>query len=217
MLDIPIWDFDNQAQRPLPTPVAVQGRRRRAGDLQPRRVPAPHVLPASGGQPRYVVWGDGTTDEMCLGIVIRDSGTGTPGILTGRRGRVELGRPGTRRPGVITSIAFGTVAGSMPQIGAVPPGAQTPNWNGCGVGANAARLVGAEAVLAVQHDREHPAGRRVCRAPPTGTAIVIEPGRLVGACTDTVPRSCPAASTNTGSAKPCTSIRRDQAESAAIV
>jgi hypothetical protein len=28
------------------------------------------VLP--GVPPRYVVWGDGTTDEMCLGIVIRD-------------------------------------------------------------------------------------------------------------------------------------------------
>ena len=25
-----------------------------------------------GVPPRYVVWGDGTTDEMCLGIVVRD-------------------------------------------------------------------------------------------------------------------------------------------------
>ena len=25
-----------------------------------------------GVPPRYVVWGDGTTDEMCLGILIRD-------------------------------------------------------------------------------------------------------------------------------------------------
>ena len=30
----------------------------------------PQLLPEL--PPRYVVWGDGTTDEMCLGIVIRD-------------------------------------------------------------------------------------------------------------------------------------------------
>ena len=36
------------------------------------------------------------------------------------------------------------------------------------------------------------------------------------ACTDTVPSGVAGASTNTGSAKPCTSIRRVQAESAAI-
>ncbi len=29
------------------------------------------VLPAfAGQQERYVVWGEGTTDEMCLGIVL---------------------------------------------------------------------------------------------------------------------------------------------------
>src|SRR5260370_23269367 len=38
--------------------------------------------------------------------------------------------------GVITSTAFGTVPGSTEQIGAVPLGTQTPNRNGCGVGAN---------------------------------------------------------------------------------
>src|SRR5215468_1638922 len=37
--------------------------------------------------------------------------------------------------GVITSTAFGTVPGSTWQIEAVPPGAHTPNWNGCGVAA----------------------------------------------------------------------------------
>src|SRR6516165_5910123 len=36
--------------------------------------------------------------------------------------------------GVSTSIAFGIVAGSAEQIAAVPPGAQTPRLNGCGVG-----------------------------------------------------------------------------------
>src|SRR5215475_15300082 len=37
--------------------------------------------------------------------------------------------------GVITSTAFGTVLGSTWQIASVPPGAQTPNWNGWAVGA----------------------------------------------------------------------------------
>ena len=32
-------------------------------------------------------------------------------------------------------MALGTVAGSTEQIGLVPPGAQTPNKNGCGVAA----------------------------------------------------------------------------------
>ncbi len=32
----------------------------------------PHLSELSGVPPRYVVWGDGTTDEMCLGIVVRD-------------------------------------------------------------------------------------------------------------------------------------------------
>src|SRR5213594_2779304 len=36
--------------------------------------------------------------------------------------------------GVITSTAFGTLLGGNVQIGAVPPGAHTPNWNSCAVG-----------------------------------------------------------------------------------
>jgi hypothetical protein len=37
--------------------------------------------------------------------------------------------------GVIVSITVGTVLGSTEQIGLVPPAAQTPKLNGCGVGA----------------------------------------------------------------------------------
>jgi hypothetical protein len=70
LLDIPAYNFDDQAIRPLDTPVAIKsgdvlrvtcthdaGLRRQVPQLQP--------LP-----PRYVVWGDGTSDEMCLGILI---------------------------------------------------------------------------------------------------------------------------------------------------
>jgi hypothetical protein len=68
ILDIPVWDFDNQASRPV-KPVHVD-----FGDVV--RVTCKHVqwlrdrLPSFEGIPdKYVVWGEGTTDEMCLGIL----------------------------------------------------------------------------------------------------------------------------------------------------
>jgi hypothetical protein len=68
VLDIPVWDFDNQGAHPI-TPVRLQ-----RGDEV--KVTCEHdqelrdMLPAFEGQPdRYVVWGEGTTDEMCLGIL----------------------------------------------------------------------------------------------------------------------------------------------------
>ena len=70
LLDIPVWDFDDQGTQVLDEPV----RLRRGDRLQ---VTCTHdqglrdLLPAFEGQPeRYVVWGEGTTDEMCLGIVM---------------------------------------------------------------------------------------------------------------------------------------------------
>jgi hypothetical protein len=69
VLDIPVWDFDNQGARPV-GPLALK-----AGDTV--RVTCRHdqrlrdLLPAFKGRPeRYVVWGEGTTDEMCLGILL---------------------------------------------------------------------------------------------------------------------------------------------------
>ncbi|GGS85626.1 hypothetical protein GCM10010156_50240 [Planobispora rosea] len=70
LLDIPDYDFDEQAIRPLDTPVEVK-----AGDTLRvtcthdaglrRQLPALRDLPA-----RYVVWGEGTSDEMCLGLLV---------------------------------------------------------------------------------------------------------------------------------------------------
>ncbi len=69
LLDISAWDFDDQRATVLPNTVTVH-----AGDrLQVtcthdaglrRKLPALAKLP-----PRYVVWGEGSSDEMCLGIV----------------------------------------------------------------------------------------------------------------------------------------------------
>lgn len=68
VLDIPVWDFDDQGARDI-RPVTL-----RPGDTV--EVTCKHVqwlrdeLPSFEGQPdRYVVWGEGTTDEMCLGML----------------------------------------------------------------------------------------------------------------------------------------------------
>jgi hypothetical protein len=70
LLDIGVWDFDNQGAVPLRRPADVV-----PGDVL--RVTCKHdqslrdLLPSFDNQPeRYVVWGEGTTDEMCLGIVL---------------------------------------------------------------------------------------------------------------------------------------------------
>jgi len=68
LLDIPVWDFDNQGAKP------IRPEHLKAGDTV--RVTCRHsqqvrdVLPSfKGTTDRYVVWGEGTTDEMCLGIL----------------------------------------------------------------------------------------------------------------------------------------------------
>ena len=69
VLDIKNWDFDNQGSKPV-KPVKLE-----PGDTV--RVTCRHdqslrdLLPAFDGQPeRYVMWGEGTTDEMCLGLLL---------------------------------------------------------------------------------------------------------------------------------------------------
>jgi hypothetical protein len=74
LLDIPVYNFDDQAIRPLSTPVTLK-----PGDVLRvtcthdaglrQQIPQLRQLP-----PRYVVWGDGTSDEMCLGILIGAQG-----------------------------------------------------------------------------------------------------------------------------------------------
>ena len=70
LLDRKVWDFDNQRATALKHPVIV-----RAGDTL--RVTCTHdaalrgMLPELANEPpRYVMWGEGTSDEMCLGIVL---------------------------------------------------------------------------------------------------------------------------------------------------
>jgi Copper type II ascorbate-dependent monooxygenase, C-terminal domain len=69
LLDVPAFNFDDQQLRPLPTPVNLN-----PGDTV--RVTCTHdatlrrQLPQlSHLPPRYVIWCDGTSDEMCLGLL----------------------------------------------------------------------------------------------------------------------------------------------------
>jgi hypothetical protein len=69
LLRIPIWDFDNQGSRPI-DPIHLD-----VGDIV--RVTCQHQqwlrdkLPAFETQreDRYVIWAEGSTDEMCLGML----------------------------------------------------------------------------------------------------------------------------------------------------
>lgn len=69
LLDITNWDFDNQSATVLPKAVTLK-------PTDTLTVQCTHdqslrdVLPALADIPeRYVVWGEGTSDEMRLGIV----------------------------------------------------------------------------------------------------------------------------------------------------
>jgi hypothetical protein len=62
LLESPRWDFHWQAMYQLTTPVRVE-----PGDVL--RVTCRHDATLRKGEPRYVLWGEGTTDEMCLGAL----------------------------------------------------------------------------------------------------------------------------------------------------
>ncbi|HET6708827.1 hypothetical protein [Amycolatopsis sp.] len=69
VLDVPQFDFDNQRLLKLPSPVDIgPGDTLRVTCTHDaglrKRLPQLSKLP-----PRYVVWGDGTSDEMCAGIM----------------------------------------------------------------------------------------------------------------------------------------------------
>ena len=62
LLEIPRWSFHWQASYTLEQPV-----RAAPGDVL--RVTCRHDASRRTGKPRYVLWGEGTTDEMCLGVL----------------------------------------------------------------------------------------------------------------------------------------------------
>ena len=69
LLDIPRWDFHWQNAYTLVRAAKAAPGRRRARDVPPRRRQAQAAGSGVPAKPRYVLWGEGTTDEMCLGIL----------------------------------------------------------------------------------------------------------------------------------------------------
>ncbi|MEP7092273.1 MAG: hypothetical protein ABI776_19380, partial [Nocardioidaceae bacterium] len=69
VLDIPTWDFDNQGAKPVRPVHLVPGDTVRVTCRHDQSLR--DLLPSFQGQPeKYVVWGEGTTDEMCLGLLL---------------------------------------------------------------------------------------------------------------------------------------------------
>jgi len=69
ILDIPMWDFDNQASRSIKPESLEPGDKLKVTCRHEQSLR--DSLPSFKGQPdKYVLWGDGTTDEMCLGIML---------------------------------------------------------------------------------------------------------------------------------------------------
>jgi hypothetical protein len=69
VLDVPLYDFDRQSAQWLANPVKIApgDRFRITCSWRPE---LRKMLPIfKGTEPRYVVWGEGTTDEMCLGVL----------------------------------------------------------------------------------------------------------------------------------------------------
>ena len=69
ILSVTNYNFDNQSSTVLKSPVAVK-----AGDTI--RVECSFdptlrqkISPLKGLAPRYVTWGEGSSDEMCLGVI----------------------------------------------------------------------------------------------------------------------------------------------------
>lgn len=69
LLDVRNWDFDNQGAIPLPQPVTLtEGDTLEVSCTHDAKLRS--QLPSFAGmEPRYTTWGEGTTDEMCLGIL----------------------------------------------------------------------------------------------------------------------------------------------------
>lgn len=68
LLDVPVWNFDDQGAVPI-EPVEIAAGDRITVTCEHDQSLRDHI-PAFEGQPdRYVLWGEGSTDEMCAGIL----------------------------------------------------------------------------------------------------------------------------------------------------
>ena len=65
LVNVPSYNFDGQLSYNLAKPITI-----RAGDMIKMSCSYnPSIRAGLGLQTRYVTWGDGSSDEMCLGII----------------------------------------------------------------------------------------------------------------------------------------------------
>jgi hypothetical protein len=69
LLDIPSWNFDDQRATELAAPTTVTSTDKLKVTCTHDATLRQKVPSLSKLQPRYVVWGEGSSDEMCLGVV----------------------------------------------------------------------------------------------------------------------------------------------------
>ena len=68
LLDVKVWDFDNQGAVPTPATAIEPGDTIRVSCTHDQSW-RDKLSDLQGLPERYVVWGEGTTDEMCLGLL----------------------------------------------------------------------------------------------------------------------------------------------------
>ncbi len=69
LLNVPVWNFDDQGSKPIKPAVLTPGDTVKVTCRHSQRLR--DQLPSFEGQPdKYVVWGEGTTDEMCLALLL---------------------------------------------------------------------------------------------------------------------------------------------------
>lgn len=70
ILDVPVWDFDNQGSTPTPPIHVARGDTIKVTCTHSQDLRDQLPAFASQREDRYVVWGEGSTDEMCLAILL---------------------------------------------------------------------------------------------------------------------------------------------------
>jgi hypothetical protein len=70
ILDVPVWDFDNQGSRPTPPIHLARGDTIKVTCTHSQDLRDQLPAFATQREDRYVVWGEGSTDEMCLAILL---------------------------------------------------------------------------------------------------------------------------------------------------
>ena len=103
LLSIPKWDYRWQGNYWFKTPVKIKkGDVMRTTCTFDNSAENQPMVRGKQQQPKYVLWSEATTEEMCLGILFADAATATVMPTPPRPGAAMPGmpNPGTPMPGM---------------------------------------------------------------------------------------------------------------------